>query len=75
MALLPIPKRLELGDNPRDPLMWAMSRLMDRALAKIGNSGEDKPFPSFQDGLAVARTIEAIRKASRERCWVSLDGG
>ncbi|MDE3090049.1 MAG: Gfo/Idh/MocA family oxidoreductase [Chloroflexota bacterium] len=70
MALLPIPKRLELGDNPRDPLMWSMVKLAERIAAKINRERDAEAFPDFRDGVAVAQTVEAIRRASDERAWV-----
>ncbi len=72
MAVLPIPKRLELGDNPRDPLMWGMVRLGERVVDRIHRAREAEPFPDFHDGVALAQIIEAIRRASDERAWMSL---
>ncbi len=72
MALLPIPKRLELGDNPRDPLMWSMVKLAERVVAKINRAHDAQPFPDFHDGVAVAEIIDAIRRASDERAWVNV---
>lgn len=72
MGLLPIPKRLELGDSPSDPLMWAMSRLIERVLAKISGQGSAMPFPTFREAMAVTELIQAIRVASAERRWVSI---
>jgi predicted dehydrogenase len=72
MALLPIPKRLELGDNPRDPLMWSMVKLAERMVAKIHRAHDAPPFPDFRDGFAVAQIIDAICRASDERTWVSV---
>ncbi len=73
MAILSIPKRLELGDNPSDPLMWGMARLAERMAAKINHERDAKPFPDFCDGVAVARVIDAIRRASDERRWVNFE--
>lgn len=72
MAVLPIPKRLELGDNPRDPLMWSMVKLVERMMARINGARDAGLFPDFRDGVAVAQIIDAIRRASDERAWVSV---
>jgi predicted dehydrogenase len=72
MALLPIPKRLELGDNPRDPLMWSMVKLVERMVAKINGARDAKPFPDFRDGVAAAQIIDAVRRASDECAWVNV---
>jgi len=72
MAILPIPKRLELGDNPRDPLMWSMTKLFERVVAKINNVADAKPFPDFLDGVESARLVQAIRRAAQERTWVDV---
>ncbi len=72
MGMLPIPKRLEGGTNPDDPLMWGMVRLIERAATKIGGIPETLPFPEFSDGLAVAQIVDAIRRSSDERRWVQV---
>ncbi len=72
MGLMPIPKRLESGTNPDDPLMWGMVRLIERAAAKISGIPETLPFPDFADGLAVAEIVDAIRRSSDERRWVEV---
>ena len=73
MALLPIPKRLELGDNPKDPLMWSMAKVAERMAAKINHESDLKPFPDFRDGIAVAKIIDAIRRASDTRGWIDVN--
>jgi len=72
IALLPIPKRLELGDNPKDPLMWSMAKLADHLAATIKKERTVKPFPNFYDGIAVSRVVDAIRRASEARTWIQL---
>ncbi len=72
MAVLGIPKRLELQDEPRDPMMWAMSKLFERVIAKIRGEHDALPFPTFRDGVVVARVIDGIRRASEARGWVNL---
>jgi predicted dehydrogenase len=72
MAILPVPKRLELGDNPRDPLMWGMAKLAERMIDKINGARDAKPFPDFGDAVAVENIIDAIRRASGARAWVSV---
>ena len=72
MALLPLPKRLELGDNPKDPLMWSMAKVAERMAAKINQEKDLQPFPDFHDGIAVEKIVDAIRHASDERNWVDI---
>ncbi len=72
MAILPVPKRLELGDNPLDPLMWSMAKLAERMIAKINGARDANPFPDFGDAVAVEHIVTAIRRASDERAWVSI---
>ncbi len=72
IALLPIPKRLELGDNPKDPLMWGMARLAENMAGKIRGDADAKAFPDFGDDIAVARVVDAIRRASDARAWVKV---
>lgn len=71
MAMLGIPKRLELPDKPRDPLMWSMVRLFERVVSKIRGEREALVFPTFRDGVTVARVMDGIRRASEVRGWVS----
>ncbi len=72
MGLLPIPKRLELGTNPNDPLMWSMTKVIERAAAAIQRTPEGLPYPTFKDGLLVEELVQAIRTSSAEHRWVSL---
>jgi len=72
ITALPIPKRLELGDNPKDPLMWSMAKLADQMASQIKGESELKAFPTFHDGIQVAQVIDAIRRASNERGWVEV---
>lgn len=72
MAVLGIPKRLELKDEPRDPMMWAMSKLFERVVAKIRGERDAVAFPTFSDGVAVARVIDAVRRASDGHGWMQV---
>jgi predicted dehydrogenase len=72
LGLLPIPKRLELGDNPKDPLMWSMAKLAEHMATKIKGEHEIKAFPNFQDGVAVAQIVDAIRQASETKVWTNV---
>ncbi|HEX7588209.1 MAG TPA: Gfo/Idh/MocA family oxidoreductase, partial [Anaerolineae bacterium] len=72
MAILPIPKRLELGDNPRDPLMWSMAKLLEQMAVKISREGAAEPFPDFRDGVAISQIVDVIRRASDEHKWVNV---
>lgn len=73
IGILPIPKRLEIRTQPSDPLMWAMARLMERQLAKINAVPDSPPVPGFGDAVAVSQVIDAIRRSSDERRWVSVE--
>lgn len=73
MALLPIPKRLELGDNPRDPLLWSMVKLFERVVEKIRGAQDVSPFPTFSDGIQNARIVNAIRRASETHGWTRAE--
>ena len=70
MAVLPVPRRLEVGDNPRDPLMWSMAKLAERMIAKVNGARDTQPFPDFRDAVAVENIVGAIRRASDECAWV-----
>ena len=72
MAILPIPKRLELGDNPRDPLMWSMAKLMEQMVDELDHARPAGAFPSFSDGVAVTQVIDAVRRSSDEHKWIDV---
>lgn len=72
MAVLGIPKRLELKDEPRDPMLWAMAKLFERVIAKIREERDAFEFPTFTDGVAVAHLLDAVREASDARTWQTL---
>ncbi len=72
MAILPIPHRLELSDKPRDPMVWGMLKLFERVVSKITGRDESLPYPDFRDGSNVMQIIDAVRRASDERRWVSV---
>lgn len=72
MTILPIPHRLELSDKPRDPMLWGMLKLFERVVSKITGRDESLPYPDFRDGLNAMQIIDAVRRASDERRWVSV---
>ena len=72
MAILPIPKRLELGNDPQDPLMWGMTKLGELLAAKLRRDHDVLPYPDFRDGVAVAKVVDAVRQSSVEHGWVNL---
>jgi predicted dehydrogenase len=72
MEVLGIPKRLELPDKPRDPLMWSMVRLFERVVAKIRGEKDALAHPTFRDACTVAQIVDRIRRASEEQVWLSV---
>ena len=42
-------------------------------MLKIAGADEVAPVATFRDAYNVERTIEAVRKSWKERCWVKLD--
>ncbi|MBI3915233.1 MAG: Gfo/Idh/MocA family oxidoreductase [Chloroflexi bacterium] len=72
LAPLGIPKRLEVTEKPNDPLLWGMVKLFERVVARIQGDNA-QIFPDFRDGVALARTIDAIKCASDEQEWVEVD--
>lgn len=72
MELLPIPKRLEFPENPKDPLMWAMTQIIDRTAAKIRKVPNALAIPDFGDELALEEIVHAIRRSSIEQRWAKL---
>jgi predicted dehydrogenase len=72
MAILPIPKRLELGDNPRDPLLWGTVKLAEHVCAKIQGEHDRPAFPDFHDSIASLQIVHALRRASETRGWVEV---
>ncbi len=71
-GLLEIPRRLELPDRPREPLMWALSRLAEGLVAQVRGEKVEVPPPSFRDGLENLKVVDAIKRSSDDMLWVSV---
>ena len=52
------------------------TRLFETFAARIrGEGGDADPAPAtFADGLAGQKVLDAVRRASRERTWVTIEG-
>jgi predicted dehydrogenase len=71
-GVLEIPRRLELPDRPREPLMWALVRLVEGMLAQVRGEKIDNPPPSFCDGVENLKVVDAIKRSSDDMMWVSV---
>lgn len=72
-GMIEIPRRLELPDRPREPLMWALSELAS-GLVTLSQGGElegRKP-PTLQDALQTHKVMEAIQRSSDDMLWTSV---
>ncbi len=72
-----IPRRLELPDRPREPLMWSLQRLIEAMVAQISadKSSREKipnPPPSFRDGAHNLKIVDAIKRSSDDMMWVAV---
>lgn len=70
---LQIPRRLELPDRPREPLMWALTELVtDLTKQMRGEELGGRKIPTFQDAGNAYRVMEAIQRSSDDRLWTSV---
>jgi UDP-N-acetyl-2-amino-2-deoxyglucuronate dehydrogenase len=72
-GLMQIPRRLELPDRPREPLMWALCELATALTKQIrGEKIEGRVPPTFRDALMTHRVMEAIQRSSDDMLWTSV---
>lgn len=72
-GLIEIPRRLELPDRPREPLMWASVRLLEGLTAQIrGEKLEGSSLPSLRDAVRNHKVMDAIRRSSDDMMWASV---
>lgn len=72
-GLIEIPRRLELPDRPREPLMWALVELFSGLTAQLrGEKMEGRVPPTLRDGLSAHQVMDAIRTSSDDMMWVSV---
>lgn len=70
---LQIPRRLELPDRPREPLMWALTELVtDLTKQMHGEELSGRTPPTFEDAAKAYRIMEAIQRSSDDRLWTSV---
>jgi|GEM_PF-2040303 predicted dehydrogenase len=70
---LQIPRRLELPDRPREPLMWALTELVTDLTKQLrGEEWSGRQPPTFQDAARAYRVMEAIQRSSDDMLWVSV---
>lgn len=68
-----IPRRLELPDRPREPLMWALTELVtDLTKQMHGEELSGRKPPTFQDAVNAYRVMEAIQRSSDDMLWTSV---
>lgn len=70
---LQIPRRLELPDRPREPLMWALCELTtDLTKQMRGETLEGRKPPTFQDAAQTYRAMEAIQRSADDMLWANV---
>lgn len=72
-GLIEIPRRLELPDRPREPLMWAFCELATGLTAQMrGEKLEGRAPPTFKDAVRAHKVMEAIQRSSDDMLWASV---
>lgn len=70
---LQIPRRLELPDRPREPLMWALTELTtDLSRQMQGETLQGRTPPTFRDAAKTYRVMEAIQRSADDMLWASV---
>lgn len=72
-GLIEIPRRLELPDRPREPLMWALCELAtDLTKQMQGEKLEGRVPPTFTDAIKTHKVMEAIQRSADDMLWASV---
>lgn len=72
-GLIEIPRRLELPDRPREPLMWAMCELLTGLSAQArGEKLEGRVPPTLQDAVKTHKVMEAIQRSADDMLWANV---
>lgn len=70
---LQIPRRLELPERPREPLMWALCELAtDLTKQMRGEKPEGRTPPTFQDAVNTHKVMQAIQRSSDDMLWTAV---
>ncbi|MBI4674919.1 MAG: Gfo/Idh/MocA family oxidoreductase [Chloroflexi bacterium] len=70
---LQIPRRLELPDRPREPLMWALCELATDLTKQLrGEKLEGRTPPTFQDAVNTHKVMQAIQRSSDDMLWTNV---
>lgn len=70
---LQIPRRLELPDRPREPLMWALTELVTDLTKQMRDETlTGRTPPTFQDAAKAYRVMQAIQRSSDDMLWTSV---
>lgn len=72
-GLIEIPRRFELPDRPREPLMWALCELATGLVAQArGEKLEGRIPPTFHDAVRAHKVMDAIQRSSDDMLWASV---
>lgn len=72
-GLIEIPRRLELPDRPREPLMWALCELIGDVTRQLrGETLEGRAPPTFADAVRAHRVMEAIERSADDMLWTAV---
>lgn len=72
-GLIEIPRRLELPDRPREPLMWALCELAgDLTKQMRGQELLGRAPPTFQDAVNTHKVMEAIQRSADDMLWTAV---
>lgn len=69
---LEIPRRLELPDRPREPLMWALCELATGLAEQARGAEAARKPPTFRDAVQAHKVMEAIQRSSDDMLWASV---
>jgi predicted dehydrogenase len=72
-GLIEIPRRLELPDRPREPLMWAFSEMAAGLAAQArGEALDGRVPPTFRDAVQTHKVMQAIERSSDDMLWTAV---
>jgi predicted dehydrogenase len=71
-GLMEIPRRFELPDRPREPLMWALTELIDGLAGQIRGESPTRVPPTLKDALQTHKVMEAIQRSADDMLWANV---
>ncbi len=71
-GLIEIPRRLELPDRPREPLMWSLTELVSGLVSEMRGETPTRVPPTLKDAIQTHKVMEAIQRSADDMLWANV---